>query len=83
MIPYSYLLSCISTRERAGALREVAGALARAGRWDDARAVAETIADPDERAWALREVAGALVRAGRWDDARAVAETIADPEKRA
>jgi len=68
----------------------VAGALAWTGRWDDARAVAETIADPFWRAWALREVAGALARAGQWEEARAtladartVAVTIADPKERA
>ena len=72
-----------SDLERAEALREVAGALAQARRWDDARAVAETIADPKERARALQAVAGALAWTGRWDDARAVAETIADPFWRA
>jgi tetratricopeptide (TPR) repeat protein len=59
------------------ALRALAQALAAAG--DDAaarqtfaaaRAVAETIADPDKRAWALR--AQALIRAGQIDDAMAL-----------
>ena len=50
----------------------MAGALVRAGRWDDARAVAETIADPDKRAWALREVAVTLINAGQIDDAMAL-----------
>jgi len=53
----------------------VAGALARAGQWEEARAtladartVAVTIADPDKRAGALREVAVTLINVGQIDD---------------
>jgi hypothetical protein len=46
----------------------VADALARAGQWEEARAVAEAIANPDWRAEALRALAEALINVGQIDD---------------
>ena len=76
--------------ERAWALAEAAGALARAGDTERARRVAENAVSTAERiedhlmrADALTGVAGALARAGLTDEALAVAEQIEDPEERA
>ena len=76
--------------ERAWALAEAAGALARAGDTERARRVAENavstaeqIKDLGMRVQVLERMVGALARAGLTDEALAVAEQIEDPEERA
>ncbi len=54
------------------ALRELAIALARAGRYEEAREAAGAIAGDRQRSVALRELADALARAGRFSYAFAV-----------
>jgi Rad3-related DNA helicase len=74
--------------ERAEALREIAGEMAKAGMFDRALKVAEGIEEARERAGALREIAGEMAKAGvqdeaLWRDALKVAEGIEEAEKRA
>jgi len=57
-------------------LAEVAGALARAGRHQQAEAVARTITDPDQQASALAEVAGALAQTGETRSAARVTAAV-------
>ena len=68
--------------ERAEALVEVAGALARAGLTGEALAAAGRIEEPLERAEALAGVAGALARAGDAEGARRVAEEAVSTAER-
>jgi hypothetical protein len=76
--------------ERAGALREIAGEMAKAGMEDWAKEVfeqalkvAEGIEEADERAGALREIAGEMAKAGMFEQALKVAEGIEKAWERA
>jgi hypothetical protein len=73
--------------KRAGALREIAGGMAKAGMTDWAKEVfeqalkvAEGIEKADKRAEALREIAKEMAKAGMFDQALKVAEGIEDTE---
>jgi tetratricopeptide (TPR) repeat protein len=55
-------------------LAEIAGALAEANRYAEARGFADAITDLRSRAWALANIAEALARAGRQEEAAAMAE---------
>ncbi|MGW2107619.1 NACHT domain-containing protein, partial [Streptomyces sp. NPDC001948] len=74
---------------RAHALVSVAEALADAGRYEDAAALADEaaatardITDPNHRARAMVFVAEALAGAARYEDAAAIARDITDPDHR-
>jgi tetratricopeptide (TPR) repeat protein len=76
--------------ERAWALREIAGGMAKEGMFDQALKVAEGIEEADERAWALRAIAGEMAKAGMidwakevFDQALKVAEGIESARRRA
>jgi tetratricopeptide (TPR) repeat protein len=76
--------------ERAWALREIAGEMAKAGMEDWAKEVfeqalkvAEGIEDAEKRAWALRAIAGEMAKAGMFDQALKVAEGIEEADERA
>jgi hypothetical protein len=76
--------------ERAEALREIAGEIAKAGMTDWAKEVferalkvAEGIKEAGWRAGPLREIAGEMAKAGMFDQALKVAEGIEDANERA
>jgi tetratricopeptide (TPR) repeat protein len=69
--------------QRAGALRAIAGEMAKAGMFEQALKAAEGIEKADERAWALREIAGEMAKAGMFDRALKVAEGIEKADVRA
>jgi tetratricopeptide (TPR) repeat protein len=76
--------------QRAEALIEIAGEMAKAGMEDWAKEVfeqalkvAEGIEKADERARALREIAGGMAKAGRFDQALKVAKGIENAWQRA
>jgi len=59
---------------RAGALREIAEGMAKAGMFDQALKVAEGIEGARERAGALREIAEGMAKAGMLERAKEVFE---------
>jgi hypothetical protein len=61
-------------RRRAGALREIAREMAKAGMFDQALKVAEGIEEARERSWALREIAGEMAKAGEVEGAVGIVE---------
>ena len=72
-------ISITDPYQQAGALAQVARALAGVGRYDQAEAMARSTTDPYLQAAVLTQVAGALAGAGRHEQAEAVARSIADP----
>jgi hypothetical protein len=60
--------------EQSITLAEIAGALAEANRYSEARGFTDAITDLRSRAWALASIAEALARAGRKGEAAAMAE---------
>jgi hypothetical protein len=69
--------------QRAEALREIAGEMAKAGRFDQALKVAEGIKVAGWRARALAAIAGGMAKAGRFDQALKVAKGIEKADERA
>jgi hypothetical protein len=68
---------------RAGALREIAEGMAKAGMLDQALKVAEGIEEADWRAVALEAIAEGMAKAGMFDQALKVAEGIEEARWRA
>ncbi len=86
----SSIRSITGPDRQAGALAQVARALAGAGQHEQAarvarqaEAVARSITDPDPHAGALAQVAGALAGAGQHEQAEAVARSITSPDRQA
>lgn len=67
---------------RSWALREIAQALAQAGRKEEALQAARGIEKAFFRSWALKEVAIAMAQAGRTEEALKVAREIEDADDR-
>jgi tetratricopeptide (TPR) repeat protein len=66
-------------RQRGSVLKDLAEALSKAGRFEEAKEVAHSIryvVDSRRAAWTLRELAVALARAGHFEEARDVTATI-------
>ena len=75
--------SITEPHHRTKPLAWVAGALAAAGRHQQAEALARSITHPENQAKALSWVAGALAAAGRHQQAEALARSITHPDRQA